>query len=600
VSPPGAPAADTGRLGAGAALLLYAALTPLLTWPLVAASGEALALRGDYALNLWNFWWVAQVFSPDGAVALYWTDALHHPIGVSLARHELSPLNAGMGALLSSFADPQDAFRWLVAIHFWLSAWTFFLFARAVTGSAIGAFLAGLFYSFGPFHFYYLAQLNAVTLEFLPLAAWWLVRSYREGGVRNALGVALSAALLAGSSSYYVVYAALLGAALLAGGRLWSPETPWRTGAARLALAGGAAAAAVALAAMPLLLAGSSSPLDPHAVMAARQETLLRSNDLLGFLWIGPPESAIVSWPSMLGWSTLALAAIGVRRERRWVFWLGLALAFALLSLGPMLRIAGRGTGLPLPYRLFSELPVLWMLRKPDRMFALVQLPVGVLLAFGWQSLSGRIGAPGARLAVAAACAAVLVLERLAVPLETYPVVDAPYLQRLAHEPEVRAVVHLPHEGGMPADGRANLLQTRHGKPIAQGYVVNLALEPQHRALASEWAGAYERLAAGDGEPVAAIAGRDGIDRVFLHKWVPRVREPRFTAREIVWAPFALAARDLVPIRQLGHLEEEAVPATLLSTQKLALARRFGDPVYEDDELVVYAIEGVTLVDPRP
>lgn len=589
MSAPAAQPASEDRLGAWAALLLYAASTLLLTWPLVVASGEALAMRGDYALNLWNFWWVAQVFSSDGA-ALYWTDALHHPVGVSLARHELSPLNAAAGALLSSFADPHDAFRWLVGIHFWLSAWTFFLFARAVTGSGLGAFLAGLFWSFGPFHFYYLAQLNVMTLEFLPLAAWSMVRSYREGGVGNALGVALAAGLLAASSSYSLVYAALLGGALLAGGRLWAPETPWRTGAARLARAGGAAAAAAALVAMPLLLSGSNAELDTVAMAAAKREALVRSNDLLGFLWAGPPESVIVTWPSMLGWSTLALAALGMRRERARTFWLGLALVFALLSLGPVLRVAGRSTWLPLPYGLFSELPVLWMLRKPDRMLALVQLPVGALLAFGWKALSARLPARGARLAVAAACAALLALERLAVPLETFPVADTPYLVQLARETDVRAVVHLPHGGGSPADGRANLLQTRHGKPIAQGYVVDLALGPAHRALASEWARAYERLAAGDAEPVAGLARRDGIDRVLLHKQVPRSRGPRLAPGAIVWEPFVLVRRELVAIRQRGHLEEVAVPAMLLATQKRALASRFGDPVYEDDGLVAYAV----------
>jgi len=594
VNAPAPQPARADQLGARAALLLYAALTPLLTWPLVVASGRALAVRGDYALNLWNFWWVRQVFSSDGA-GLYWTDALDHPIGVSLARHELSPLNAAVGALLSSFVDPHDAFRWLVGIHFWLSAWTFFLFARAVTGSGLGAFLAGLFWSFGPFHFYYLAQLNVVTLEFLPLAGWSMVRSYREGGVRNALGVGLATALIAASSSYYVVYAALLGGALLAGGRLWSPETPWRRGAARLALAGGAAAAAAALVAMPLLLSGASAEMDPVAVTAAKREALVRSNDLLGFLWVGPPETAIVAWPSMLGWSTLMLASLGMRRERPRVFWLGLALLFALLSLGPVLRVAGNSTGLPLPYGLLSELPVLWMLRKPDRMLALVQLPVGVLLAFGWQALSARLPAPGVRLAVAAACAALLALERLTVPLETFPVTDTPYLAQLARETEVRAVVHLPHGGGSPADGRANLLQTRHGKPIAQGYVVDLALGPAQRALASEWGRAYERLAAGDGEPVAELSRRDGIDRVLLHKQVPRSRDPRFAPGAIVWAPFTLVGRELVAIRQLGPLEEVAVPAMLLATQKRALASRFGEPVYEDDVLVAYAVERATF-----
>jgi len=580
-------AAGASRPGALAALLIYAALTPLLTWPMVAARGEALAARGDYALNLWNFWWMRQVVALDGA-SLHATSALFHPLGVSLARHELSPLNAGAGALLSSLVDPHQAFAWLACIHFWLSAWTFFLFARAVTGSAVGALLAGLFWSFGPFHYYYLAQLNVLTLEFLPLAGWWMVRSYREGGIGNALGVALAAGLLAASSSYYVVYAGLLGLALLAGGRLWAPEIRGRAGAGRLARAGAAAAVAVVAVAWPILLAGAAP--DLPAADAASREALIRSNDLLGFLWIGPPEIAIVTWPSMLGWSALALAALGMRWERRRGFWLGLALGFAVLSLGPVLQVAGRSTGLPLPYPLFSELPGLWMLRKPDRLFALVQLPIGVLLAFGWQALATRVPGRSWRVALGVGCASVLVLERLCVPLQTFPVTETPYLTLLAGEADVRAVVHLPHGGGRPADGRASLLQTRHGKAIAQGYVVDLALDREHLALAQEWQRAYARLGEGDGEPVAALARRDAIDRVLLHKTVPQPRSAGPFDGAIVWAPFAWVHRELLEIRQQGPLAEVPVPAALLALQKSALEATLGEPVYEDDVLVAYRV----------
>jgi hypothetical protein len=302
----------------------------------------------------------------------------------------------------------------------------------------------------------------------------------------------------------------------------------------------------------------------------------------------------------MLGWSTLALAAVGVRRGPAAWFWLGGVLVFALLSLGPALRVAGHATGIPLPYRVFSELPVLWMLRKPDRMLALVQLPVGVLLAFGWQALAWRIRAPAARGAVAAACATLLVLERVAVPLEMFPATPSPYFAALAREAEVRAVVHLPHGGGSPADGRANLLQIQHGKPMAQGYVVDLALGPEHRALAREWAWAYERLGAGDGEPAAALARRDGIDRVILHKTTPDFRRPRFVAGAVVWAPFALVSRELLAIRQRGPFEEVPVPAARLEAQKAALVRQFGDPVYEDDAVVVHAVGRASPGDSGP
>jgi hypothetical protein len=571
------------------ALLFYAASTLVLTWPLCAARGEALAARGDYALNLWNFWWLRQVFTHDAA-SLYWTDAVFHPLGVSLARHELSPLNAGAGALLSSLIDPHTAFSVLTWIHFWLSAWTFFLFARSLTGSHVGALLAGLFWSFSPFHFYYIAQLNVSTLEFLPLAGWSMVRSYREGGAANALGVVLAACLLAETSSYYVIYAGLLGTALLIGGRLWAPEVRWRIGAARLALAGAAAALAVACVAWPLLRGGIETSPVPELVDAALREAGSRSNDLLGFSWVGPPEHVIVTWPSMLGWSALALLVLGLSRKRQRFFWLVLALVFTVLSLGPTLHVAGRDTGWRLPYSLLSDLPGLWMLRKPDRMLALVQLPVGVLIAFGWQSLAARLPARRWRVSLAAGLAVLLALERFAGPLSTYPIPDTPYWVELAQETDVRAVVHLPHGGGTPADGRASLLQTRHGKPIAQGYVVDLALGPEHLALAAEWARAYQRLADGDGELVGELARRDGIDRVILHKTIAQPRPRGRLDGAILYAPFAIVRRELVGMRQQGPFVEVPMEAALLARRQAALTAELGEPVYDDDMLSAYRV----------
>jgi hypothetical protein len=574
--------------GTWSALLFYAGATIVLTWPLCASRGMALAARGDYALNLWNFWWLRQVFTHEGA-ALYWTDALFYPVGVSLARHELSLLNAGAGALLTSVIEPNSAFSLLTGIHFWLSAWAFFLFARTVTSSRMGALLSGLFWSFSPFHFYYLAQLNVSTLEFLPLVGWCMVRSYRKGGVVNTLGVALSAGLLAATSSYYVVYAALLGAGLLAGGRYWAPEVPWRKGAPRLALAAAAAALAVAWIDWPLLRGGLQGTSVAELVDAASRESRGRSNDLLGFLWVGPPESLIVSWPTMLGWSALALAALGTWRDGRKLFWLALALAFGVLSLGPTLHIAGRDTGWRLPYSSLSELPALWMLRKPDRMFALVQIPVGVLIAFGWNSLATRLPS-NRRVIVAATFAILLTIERLAIPLATYPVIGTPYSKQLAAEDDVRAVVHLPHGGGAPADGRANLLQTRHGKAIAQGYVVDLTLGPKQAALAKDWARAFARLDVGDGKLVGALARRDAIDRVILHKTIVQPRSPGDLDDAIVFAPFALVQRKLVTLRQQGPTVEVPMASPLLARRQAALAAELGAPVYDDEVLSAYRV----------
>jgi len=570
--------------------LLLAIATTLFTWPLAGSPGRAISMREDYFLNLWNIWWVKQVLFTPGLrdLSLYHTDFLHFPVGVSLVRHVLNPVSAIPGALLSFALDSHDVYKVLVWTHFWLSAGVFYLFARALTASTGGALLAGLFWSFSPFHFFYLAQLNVLSMEFLPLAGLFMVRAYRDGRAGNALGVGVAAALLAGSSPYSLVYAGLLGAILLVAGPLWSPETDWRRGATRLAGAGALALCAVLAVSWRTLLAGGPAEADASAIAESTRQLTERANDLLGFLWAVPPERVVIAWPAMLGYVSLALLASAVRATRERLFWLGFSLLFAVLSLGAELHVAGHETGIPLPYRLFADLPVLWMLRKPDRIFAMVLLGAGVLLAFGWRDLAERLGRPERRRAAWIAIAVLSCLERSAIPLETFETPVSSYLRDLSHDDTVSAVVELPPYGGGPAAATSNYFQTLHGKKVTQGYVVNLELGPAHRQASLRWWKAYQALSDGDPGPVVARARATGVDRLILHKATPVIRRPEALDGRTLWSPFAVNGRTLVGLRQRGLFSERAVPAERIDLQRRLLTERLGEPEFEDDAIIVF------------
>ena len=101
-------------------LVIFLVATVGLTWPL-AVTGGAASLRHDYLSNIWNIWWVREALFERG-VSPFATDLLYHPIGISLARHTLSPINSFLGALLSFVTDLHGAYRWLLLGHFWFSA----------------------------------------------------------------------------------------------------------------------------------------------------------------------------------------------------------------------------------------------------------------------------------------------------------------------------------------------------------------------------------------------------------------------------------------------------------------------------------------------
>src|SRR5262249_49733273 len=64
-----------------------------------------------------------------------------------------------------------------------------------------------------------------------------------------------------------------------------------------------------------------------------------------------------------------------------------IALAASLLALGPTLRLNGDSTGVPLPYRLLADLPLIRLSRQPDRFDVLITLALAMMVAYGARAL---------------------------------------------------------------------------------------------------------------------------------------------------------------------------------------------------------------------
>ena len=610
---PLAPGASGGATGWRAELLrlaFFGLAACVLSWPLIVSLDQPSGLRGDYFNNLWNAWWVrdslVQGHSP------YRTDFLYFPEGISLARHTLSPLNSLTLAGLSSVVSPHAAFNLLLIAHFALSGWCFSLFARHVSGSVAGGVLAGLIYSFCPFHYFYLCQINVFSFEFLPLALLCFLRFYREGGKRWLVGLALATAGMTMSAEYYVVYAyAALGLLVLCA-PAWAPEVPRGRGFRRAALGFGVGALAAIVTAFPLLYATLGPERGAEAGTAAFAVEKHRTNDLLGFYWIGPKEESIVSWPTMLGYSTLALCLAGVACLRRLWPWLLVGAAFFVLSLGSELLVGGRETGVPLPYAVLEHLPVLSMLRKSDRAFLMVEVVVALCAAGAWAGLAARLG----RLARPAfgALVALVMLELTAIPFGRFELPSSPYLSELARQPDVQALMDLPPTKTHVANGRYTWLQTLHGKKTTLGYTTALAVTPFHDQRIEDLVNAYWQLWFERGPRLVHLARKFGVERIVHYKTYPLAREREWIDGRVLWAPFFLVREPLVRVRQMGEFApysldrpfkevvQRIVPELSLMVPKERAERSFldvvreelgeycGPPLHEDEYLMVFAV----------
>lgn len=172
----------------------------------------------------------------------------------------------------------------------------------------------------------------------------------------------------------------------------------------------------------------------------------------------------------------LLLIAVGVRQWQRVPearLWIVAGFVFAVLALGPFLRVGGADTALPLPHALLRYMPVISNARIPGRAVVMVQLAVAMLCALALAKRSNR------------SCALVLVLLALeALPAPVQPqVLPRPDAvdEMLRTAPEPGAVAELPMglRDGFGQSGdlehRALAHQMAHGRPLAGGFVARLA-----------------------------------------------------------------------------------------------------------------------------
>ncbi|MCF7809655.1 hypothetical protein K9N50_01565 [bacterium] len=201
---------------------------------------------------------------------------------------------------------------------------------------------------------------------------------------------------------------------------------------------------------------------------------------------ISSPERA-----AFLGISVLILAVLGWRKHqyRDWRIWIGIwTLSAWILSLGPMLQIAGKPTFIPLPDAVLSVFPIISAVTSVSMWMVLAVLGVA-LLAGGGVAWLHRRGNWWRWTWIAVILIAVI--EYLPNP---YPVIQMKkpvVLKQLAEDPANKAVLSLP-VGGRDTMGEIGSFdpmsiwyQTLHRKPIIGGRVSRMS-ETQRNSLDSD------------------------------------------------------------------------------------------------------------------
>ena len=221
-------------------LLVFAALSVLLTWPLAAQfTTDGLSrLPGDGIDDpslAWNLWWVkhALVDQPQNPFQVAWQ---FWPVGINLAFYTLTVLNGMLAIPLQAAFGVIPAYNLLLLSSFVLSGLGAYLLclsfvndrrrttdvgASAVIGHSsfiihhssfnTAAILGGALYAFASAKLFYaaLGQGNIASSQWIPFAILYIVRAARrDGRPRDALLAALFVTLQAYAE---LTYASFLG-----------------------------------------------------------------------------------------------------------------------------------------------------------------------------------------------------------------------------------------------------------------------------------------------------------------------------------------------------------------------------------------------------
>ncbi len=175
---------------------------------------------------------------------------------------------------------------------------------------------------------------------------------------------------------------------------------------------------------------------------------------------------------AFLGYVALALAVVGIAREWRAArFWVFIAGAFALFSLGPTLHVWGQDTGVALPFTFLHEIPIINHIRIPMRYGVMVPLAVAVLAALG----IGRFQISDFRFQIWRSIIPVAILLEYAIL--PYPVQSFPFPRvytDLARESGDFAILEIPSFNWRYA-AAAEAYQAIHGKRILRAYSNRIA-----------------------------------------------------------------------------------------------------------------------------
>ncbi len=356
----------------------------------------------DVFIGFWDYWYSQLIIT--GQADRMSTDMIFYPQGVSLTYH---PMFLPYGVLinaLQSVMPLSNAFSFGYLLIIYTSAIAAYVYLNWLFGDKWLALLGAVIFGLCP---------QIVGTQSWPIVAWLaptplILYGVHRGFRERRASLIILAGLFAGITVEITIYNSVcifiaLGLFILAlAVSRWRERLFWR----HVVLLAAAVILASAWRVIPMLQ--NSEQVDRASGNAVYTDL---PNDLISFFvnskhpLLGPlaedifqiPDKAKYSRNSYIGLLPIALICYGLfdRRGRRRILpWLGLALVFMVLSLGPTLSVNGTEfENIKLPKHLLNQLlpSVFVTYNRPNLFMSGAWLPLAVAACMGLGALLGRI-----------------------------------------------------------------------------------------------------------------------------------------------------------------------------------------------------------------
>ena len=368
------------------AILGYAALTIIVTYPAALRLSSHIPGGGDAPWFLWQLWWFKHAIVDLRQSPLV-TDRIYFPL-TQVPVNWQSPFNELVGIPLQASIGLVTSYNLLVLGSFVLSGYCMYLLTLLVVKRSDLAFVGGLIFAFSAYHgMRGLGHLSLATIQWLPLSLVLLINFWRIPSPRRGVAAGLGLGLTALASPYYLAYfllpTGIIGAAYAAIYRRAALRRPelWRS-AVIMVIVGGALAAPFYLnylrSSSEQLNAAQKASLSVSVYAADLASWLLLARDnpvwhsitrsLYSRFFAGNRVESTLFFgfvPPILALGSLLLRPRHCPNSLR--FWQALAILGFLLSFGPVLRVLQQPVTDWMPYRLFMLLPGTYAFRAPAR-----------------------------------------------------------------------------------------------------------------------------------------------------------------------------------------------------------------------------------------